>query len=141
VEGGGRLEAGIPARLTPAEGRKFGLTVGGAFLVIGTILQWRGRATASMVCLAGGGVLALAGLAVPGNLGPVYRGWMSLARVLSRVTTPIFMGVVYFVVIAPIGLLMRLFGKNPLVHRSVNDSYWHRREPHSDPASTMRHQF
>jgi hypothetical protein len=127
--------------LTPAEGRKFGLTVGGAFLVLGAILQWRGRASASTVCLAGGAALALAGLAVPTALAPVYRGWMGFAHLLSKVTTPIFMGVVYFLVITPMSLLMRLFGRHPLVHRPMNDSYWVRREPHSDPTDTMRHQF
>ena len=141
MEGDGRLEAGIPARLTTAEDRKFGLTVGGAFLVLGAFLQWRGRATASTVCLAGGAALVLAGLVVPGALAPVHRGWMGLSRLLSKVTTPIFMGVVYFLVITPMGLLMRLFGRNPLVHRPMNDSYWLRREPHGDPTDTMRHQF
>jgi hypothetical protein len=135
------LEAGIPARLTPTEGRKFGLTVGGAFVVLGAILQWRGHPSASAVCLTGGAGLALAGLLAPAGLSPVYRGWMGLAYLLSKVTTPIFMGAVYFLVITPMGLLMRLFGKDPLVHRAVNNSYWHRREPHSDPTDTMRHQF
>jgi hypothetical protein len=135
------LAAGIPARLTPTEGRKFGLTVGGAFLVIGAFLVWRGRTTASAVCLLGGGALALAGLVVPGSLGPVHRGWMGLAHLLSRVTTPIFMGVVYFLVITPMGIVLRLFGKNALVHRPLKDSYWRRCTPHADPADTMRHQF
>ncbi|MEO8194714.1 MAG: hypothetical protein ABI681_12760, partial [Gemmatimonadales bacterium] len=43
---------------------------------------------------------------------------------LSRVTTPIFMSIVYFVVLTPIGLLRRSFGSNPLVHDAVGGSYW-----------------
>ena len=135
------MATGIPARLTRAEGRRFGLTVGGVFLLLGGFLQWRGRLTGSIVCLGGGGLLAAAGLVVPGSLGPVYRAWMGLAHLLSRVTTPLFMGVVYFVALTPIGLLMRMFGRNPMVHRVEQDSYWAKREPHADPADTMRHQF
>jgi hypothetical protein len=66
---------------------------------------------------------------------------MGFAHLLSKVTTPVFMGVVYFLVISPMGLIMRLFGRNPLVHRPAGDGYWLRREPHHDPTDTMRHQF
>ena len=68
--------------------------------------------------------LITAGLVIPGLLGPVYRAWMGLAQVISKVTTPVLMGIVFFVVIAPVGLLMRLFGRNAIRHRAVNQSYW-----------------
>jgi hypothetical protein len=68
--------------------------------------------------------LFVAGLMVPGHLGPVYRAWMGLAHALSRVTTPIFLGLVYFVVITPIALLARLFGRQPMRHRAKEGSYW-----------------
>jgi hypothetical protein len=67
-----------------------------------------------MVFGAVAAAFALGGLLVPGKLGPVYRGWMGFARVISKVTTPIFMGVVYFVVITPIAALRRTLGGNPL---------------------------
>src|SRR5687768_14371051 len=44
MEGGVRVEAGVPARLTAAQGRRFAFTVGAAFLVLGALLLWRGRA-------------------------------------------------------------------------------------------------
>ena len=97
------LARGIPAGLSPAEGRKFGLVVGGAFLVLGLVLRLRDHGTASAVTLALGGALALAGLAIPGRLGPAYRGWMALARTISKVTTPVFMGAIYFLVLTPTG--------------------------------------
>ena len=44
---------------------------------------------------------------------------MGLAHAISKVTTPIFMGVVYFVVITPIGFIRRrAFGSNPLSPRA-----------------------
>lgn len=49
---------------------------------------------------------------------------MGLALAISRVTTPIFMGVVFFAVLMPMGLLMRLFGRNPLTRKPINESYW-----------------
>ena len=41
-------------------------------------------------------------------LRPVYRGWMRFGLLLSRVTTPLILGIVFFLVITPIGLVRRL---------------------------------
>ena len=118
------MARGIPARLTPAEGRKFGLTVGAAFLVLAAIMLWRDHAIPMRVFGGLGIALTAAGAVIPGRLGPVYRAWMGLALAISKVTTPVFMGIVFFVVITPAGLVMRLFGRNPIRHREVNRSYW-----------------
>ena len=99
---------------TAAEGRKFGLTVGAAFLVLAAVAQWRGHATSPVVLAVLGGALLVGGLLLPAHLGPVYRAWMGMAKAISKVTTPIFMGVVYFLVLTPTGLIMRAFGKDPL---------------------------
>lgn len=132
---------GIPARLSPAEGRKFGLTVGIAFLVLGGISWWRGHDVAPQVLWTLGGALAAAGVVIPGYLGGVFRAWMGLAHLLSKVTTPIFMGVIYFVVITPMGVLMRLFGKDPLLHRASGTGYWATRTPDPDKANSLGRQF
>lgn len=135
------MAEGIPARLTPREGRKFGLTVGTAFLVLAAISRWRGHAAAPSVLAALGGVLFLAGLAIPGRLGPVFRAWMRLAHLLSKVTTPILMGLIYFVVLTPIGLAMRLLGKNPLEAREENGSLWVPHDRRSNTPGSMSRQF
>ena len=144
MEGNRELAERIPARLTPAEGRKFGLTVGLAFSVLAGLSWWRGHDTAPLVLGALGGTLILAGIVIPGHLGPVYRAWMRFGLLLSKVTTPIFMGLVYFVVLTPMGLLMRLLGRNPLVQERVEDSFWVKRDPAPGTASTpssMTRQF
>lgn len=118
------MAAGVPARLSAAEGRRFALTVGVAFLVLGALFLWRGVDLGASIALGIGTVLVIAGVLVPWALSPVYRAWMGLALVLSRVTTPIFLGIVYFLVITPIGLLMRLTGRHPMVHRLDGESYF-----------------
>jgi len=128
----------VPARLTPAEGRKFALPVGTAFLALGGLAWWRGQVPLAAVLGALGGVLWVTGLAVPARLGPVQRLWMALAHAISRVTTPVFLGIVYFLVIMPVGVLMRLFGRNPVRHRPVNDSYW---APRVGPRGGLTNQF
>ena len=131
----------VHARLTPGEGRRFAFTLGAAFFVLAGIALWRGKQTTATVCAALGGVLLLAGLAVPSRLGPVQRGWMGFAHALSKVTTPIFLGVLYFGVIAPAGFVLRLFGKKPLQPAKTTETCWVAREPDKAAPDQMQHQF
>ncbi len=124
-----------------AEGRKFGLTVGTAFLLLTGILWWRGKHGAIPYLGTLGGGLIGAGLAVPTLLGPIYRAWMGLAHLLSKITTPIFMGVVYFLVLTPTAFLMRAFGRRPLVRRAEGDSFWIERDSAAPEPSRMKRQF
>jgi hypothetical protein len=135
------LAHAIPARLSPAEGRRFGLTVGLAFLAFAGIAWWRGKIGVTPWLGGLGGVLVLAGLAIPAQLGPVYRAWMGLALVLSKVTTPIFMAVIYFGVLTPIGLIMRLVGRNTMVHKAVGGSFWTSRTGEGAGPGSMERQF
>ena len=125
------METGLPAGLSRSEGRKFAFTVGGAFLVLGAVVWWRNHLTVASAFGGLGAVLALLGLIVPDRLGPLSRAWMGLAHLISKVTTPVFMGVVYFLVITPTSLIMRLFGRLPLRSPRGASSYWQVRSPDS----------
>jgi hypothetical protein len=105
----------VPARLKPGGGEALRLDRGDiAFLVLAVVVFWRGYAWASVIFTVFGGTLWLAGLALPERLGPLQAAWMKLAHAISRVTSPIVLAVVFFLVITPIGLVMRLGGRNPI---------------------------
>ena len=112
------------ARLTPGAGRSFGLTVGGALIVLAALFWWRGRGTVAVVLLAVGCALILGGLLVPARLGPVYTIWMGIGKAISKVTTPIILGILYFLIVTPLGIVMRLVGRDPLRRSRRDDSYW-----------------
>jgi len=114
--------------LSTAEGRKFGLTVGAAFLLFAALFWWRGHEWPLRVAGSLGAALVVAGAVIPGHLGPVYRAWMGLALMISKVTTPIVMGILFYVVLTPIGWVRSTFGKHPLRHEAVGDSYWQPRD-------------
>lgn len=135
------MERGIPARLTPSEGRRFALPVAGAFAALAGLAWWRGHLAVATAVAAVAGLLFLAGLLVPRHLGPVYRAWMGFALLLSKVTTPIFMGIVFFFVITPVGLAMRIFGRNPVVRKESAGSFWVSRPTGPDRHSDLRRQF
>jgi hypothetical protein len=115
-------------KFTPAEGRKFGLTVGGAFAALATLLWWRDSEVAWKVLATIGALLMLGGLLVPGLLGPIYRGWMRFALALSKITTPIIMGIIYFGLFLITGVLRRTLGHSPMVRERQSTSYWAVRE-------------
>ncbi len=72
-------------------------------------------------------------------LSPFNLIWVKFGEVLGRIIAPIAMGVVYFIIITPIGLFMRLIGKDLLRTKfSKNKSYWIKREQN---IGSMKRQF
>lgn len=141
MERGRRLAAPVPTRLTPAEGRRFGFTVGGVFLVLAALGVWRGRSHQALIFGGLGTLLVLGGLIIPERLGPIFRAWLGLGHRLSKITTPVFLGLVYFVVLTPVGLLMRLFGRQPLDRPARASSWWVSRAIDARQRTDMERQF
>jgi hypothetical protein len=79
----------------------------------------------------------------PDALARLNRLWTRLGFALHRITTPVIMGAMYFGTIVPAGLLMRLFGKDPLRLKPMpkSESYWIRREPNAPERGSMSRQF
>lgn len=134
------MAEGISARLSRAEARHFGLVVGAAFLVLGALAWWRGRHLTGELFGGLGATLILFGIVLPQVLIPVHRAWMGLALAISKVTTPIFLGSIYFGIIAPIGLVRRLLGHDALKSRQTSNSFWVPRDSGREP-SDMKRQF
>ncbi len=118
------MATGIRTRLSASEGRRFGFTLGAAFSALGGLTWWRDRPTAALILFSIAGLLFLAAVVAPRSLGPVERAWMGFAHLLSKVTTPLFLGIIYFLVITPFGVVGRLFGRRPLSAVDTKDSFW-----------------
>ena len=131
----------IPTRLTAQQGRRFGVTVGVAFAALGGLLWWRDHMLAAAIIGSAGGLLIVGGLVAPTKLGPIERAWMGFAHGISKITTPILMGILYFFLIAPMGFVMRLFGRNPMTSVESDGSFWVSRADENDMRGGMTHQF
>ncbi len=142
MEGRRRLAKRVSTGLTAAaQGRRFGLTVGLAFAALDALLWWRDKPTLAIIVAALAGFLVLGGLVAPARLEPVERLWMGFARRISKITTPILMGVVYFLVITPIGLVVRLRGRNPLTPSESRGGFWISRKADANRRGSMYNQF
>lgn len=64
-----------------------------------------------------GGLLIVWGLVAPMSLRSLHRNWMGFGLIMSSVMTPLIMGVVFYLVFAPIGLVMRARGKDSMARK------------------------
>ncbi|HAF14717.1 MAG TPA: hypothetical protein DHU55_13100 [Blastocatellia bacterium] len=118
--------------------REFGLIVGGILVLLSGWWLYRGKfVNTAHFTLPLGALLLLLGLILPRALFYPNRGWMLLAEALSFVTTRIILGIVFFLVITPIGVVKRLSGWDPLNRRrGSSSSYW---KPYSERQRDPRH--
>lgn len=122
--------------------RTFGLVFTALFLIIGALPLLKGGAPRLWSFGVAAMILILA-LAVPRALAPFNRLWTKLGLLLSAVVSPLVMGLLFYVVVMPIGALMRARGKEPLQLRLKRDvkSYWIERKPPGPAPETMKNQF
>ena len=73
-------------------------------------------------------------------LTPLNRSWIKFGELLGRIIAPIVMGIIYFIILTPISLLVRLFGKDLIGMKFNNNlkTYWIKRKKH---LGTMDKQF
>lgn len=120
--------------------RKFGLTVGGAFLVLGALSRLLGSGRMAPYVAALGGLLVVTGILAPAALGPVERIWMKLAALMHAVMSVVIVALIFFLVVVPIALARRLLGHDSLkLKRTPRATYWIECEPIAP--ETMTRQF
>ncbi len=122
--------------------RDFGLVTGGIIAALfGLFFPWLLESQIPVWPWVISGVLAGWALAAPVSLKPVYRGWMKLGLLLSRITTPIILGIVFYLLIWPMGLVMRLFGRDPMARQLDGAAKTYRVTSHKAPKENMERPF
>jgi hypothetical protein len=120
--------------------RQFGFLFAAVFVIVAFWPLWPLRAP-NPYWLGGAAAWVVAALVYPRLLAPLYKGWMKFGHVLGWINARIILGLVFFVMVTPIGLIMRLLGKDLLRMRAKkSDSYWVERNQPLDPQS-LRNQF
>jgi hypothetical protein len=110
--------------------RKFGIIVGTVLLIIAGLLFWKEKESFQLF-LAIGTVLFVTGIAIPFTLKPFYWVWMVFSIILGWFMTRVILSLLFFVIITPIGLIARSFGKQflDLKWNKTDNTYWNH---HSD---------
>ena len=124
--------------------RGFGLVFALVFTVIGFWPTIFGDGGLHLWSLAVAALFLIVALAKPAILRPLNVAWFKLGMLLGRVVAPIAMLLVFLIAVTPTGLIMRLFGKDPLrLKPSVRnqDSYWIDRSSEAAKMGSMKNQF
>lgn len=122
--------------------RSFGLVFAAFFLIIALLPLLHGhgpRLWAAGMSLAFGGIA----LAIPTILAPLNRLWTRFGLLLHSIVSPIALGILFYGVVTPTALIMRLLGKDPLRLRldPSTPSYWITRTPPGPDAESLKNQF
>lgn len=126
---------------THTELRKFGLLVGGVFLVIGFWpLVFRSEPF-RLWALCLGGFLMIVGAALPRALAPIHRAWMWIGHILGWINTRILLSIVFYGLVTPIGIIFRLMGKDAMRQAVAQDCPTYRVIRQPRPRSHMKYQF
>lgn len=105
--------------------RKFGITIGITLAFLAGLFLWRKSNYYSYFFIVSAVFLFL-GAVMPILLKPIHKVWMPIAVVIGWVMTRVILIVLFYLVVTPIGLLARLFGKDFLSRKfdKATGSYW-----------------
>ena len=130
------------SQIQSSSDRSFGFVFAAVFLIIALYPLLHASGIRIWAAVISGLFLLLAAL-VPQVLAPANRLWTKFGMLLHHIVSPVALGILFFLVVTPTGLLMRLFGKDPLRLRfdPAADSYWIKRDPPGPAADSLNNQF
>ncbi|MBV1699515.1 MAG: hypothetical protein KGQ47_14345 [Hyphomicrobiales bacterium] len=122
--------------------RNFGLVFAAVFALISVTPLLHGH-PARIWSLPIAGVFLVTATFRPRLLAPLNRFWFRLGIALGKIVTPVMMSVLFFVVVTPVALLMRIAGKDPLLLKRDPSAvtYWVERSRPLPPAGSFKDQF
>lgn len=122
--------------------RKFGLIFAGMFILFfALLLPWIWDKPSPLWAWIVAGVFVAAALLAPRALGPVYRLWMKIGQLLGWINTRIILGLVFFLVFAPVALLFKVLGKDMLKQRLDASASSYRIASEQPPRDRMERPF
>jgi len=119
---------------------------GALFIVVFGLLAvwqgWRGAQDWMLMWASLAAITLLTAVFRPESLTPLNRAWMALGHLLGRIVSPVVLGVMYAILIVPVGLFMKLIGRD-VMHRkySKDASYWCVRDDGEIKPDSFKNQF
>lgn len=122
--------------------RSFGLVFAAVFAAIGLLPLVHGGAVRLWALVVSAAFLGVA-LVVPSVLRPLNRLWLKFGLLLHKIVSPVVLGIMFFLVITPIGMFLRARGKDPLRLKPNKQSktYWIERVPPGPTPESIKDQF
>ena len=122
--------------------KKFGLFFSAVFVLIAAYTHFQFRIEFAVFALLTSALFAIAAFLTPQFLTPLNHLWFSLGLLLGKIVSPILLGLIFFVLITPVSLVTRLFGRDELkIKKRTVESYWVDRSPPGPNAVSFKNQY
>ena len=124
------------------QSKHFGLLLSVIFFILAVYLIFKKSIFLGIFLLILSGTFFLVSIAIPRYFNRITKLWLRFGDILGRVVSPITLGLIFFILIAPIGMLTRLFGRDELLLKRANKrSYWLMRDKNNDKLNSFKRQF
>jgi len=122
--------------------RSFGITFGIIFLIIAGFLYYQEKDSFQLFIYLAGSFSGL-GIILPIILKPFYMLWMIFAVILGWFMTKVILSLLFYLIITPIGLFLRIIGKDllNLEEKKQQKSYWNMRNSEEEQNQNYEKQF
>ena len=122
--------------------RKFGWFLAAVFALSGAYFKWKHTSAWDMPLFMLALVFAVVAFAAPKLLARFNKLWFQVGMVLGRIVSPIVLGGIFFLLITPVAVFMRLLGRDALhLKKREVHSYWIKREPAGPEPESFNNQF
>jgi len=123
--------------------RRFGWVVSGGFAILAGIIRWRsgewGNLPIGLIVLAL--ILLAFSIVAPTKLARFHTVWMAIGHGIGWFNTRLILGAFFYLVMTPVGLVMRAFGNDPMKRNERSESYWRKPVAHSRGDRHFEKQF
>ena len=122
--------------------RKFGLMLGAFLFAAGIYAALYINILWTIIFISLATLFALLALVAPAWLALLNKLWFQLGLLLGRVVNPIVLGLIFFILITPVAIITRLFGRDELlISKRTVSSYWLERNPVGPKPESFKNQF
>ena len=122
--------------------KNFGLFFSGIFVLVAVYAHLKFRSEFAVFALISSTLFAVAAFLTPQILTPLNRLWFCLGLLLGKIVSPIVLVLLFFLLITPVSLVTRLFGRDELkIKQRTVESYWVDRSPPGPPSESFKKQY
>ena len=135
------------AKIKTASNRSFGLTMAAFFMILSLYAFWKSMTapvvTWGMYTTIVSLLFFFTALFKAALLAPLNKVWTEFGLLLNKVTQPLFMFVLYFLVLTPFSIIFRKLAKKdlPMEFEPQKETYWIKKEAYASAKASMKNQF
>jgi len=125
------------------EAKRFGIILSVIFIVIGVVIPTLRKTDIHLWLVYLAAVVFIFAVFFIKFFVPVFKTWMKIAHLIGKIISSLILGIFFYLIITPVGLIMKCFGRDPLSKAwdKSTDSYWIRRDPKFSDPKRIEKQF